>query len=695
MRHILTLTLTIALVAALVAVACTTSTPEPTAVSIPTRTASLTVAPTATIPPSPTPYPTETLIKITIPDATPTAVPTRSQLSTPTATAISSASTPTNAATPAPTPISAPTLTPTAVATQSPDATSTVPPTQASAPTATATIAPTPSPTTTSTPTPTATLTPSPTPTNTPTPTPEPNYPPEQAALIALYDATDGANWTNNTNWRTDAPIGTWHGVTTDADGSVTHLDLTYNNLSGQLPAAIGRLTALQHLVLSANQLSGAIPTEIGDLTQLETLDLSSNELNGTIPTQLGNLTILSDMLLSYNVLSGPIPPELGNMSSMGSLSLESNQLTGNIPPQLAMMQSLYGLYLGGNMLEGNIPPELATLPYLVYLDVSNNRMSGDTSDWPTNLNKLSTFRISDNNFGGCVSAELRNINDSDVIFSKLSYCGDPPKQQPVSPDFITWMIGDEVTASEERAARLSLQWLYDYAISVGWTIARDPITIYLDDDLGLAQILAEEDGTVESGEIDVLLGFVRSTGGFADDDNNYTRASNPGEPVQHDKTVTTIAHETSHIMFQRDLAGFNTTGHGDWSAPLWWTEGMAKLIETIVTSNHGTALPERRRHLVEAAAVPRCDVPLTDLESTQTYEQFLCAYDVGALAVEFLGSIIGFQNIVKIYTERPEGWGWHETFEQTFNLTLQDFYTQFTQHRQAGYPTVPHPRMP
>ena len=690
MRHILTLTTATALVAAIsVAVACTTSAPEPTATTIPTQSALPTIAPTATVPPSPTPYPTETPFVITIPEATPTAVPTPSQ--TPIASAVPSAGNPADTATPAPTPITAPTLTPAVAPTSSPDATPTVPPTQAPAPTAIATQ--TPPPASTPTLTPTATHTPTPLPTPTPTATPEPNYPPEQAALIALYDATAGTNWTNNTNWRTDAPIGTWHGVTTDADGSVTHLDLTYNNLSGQLPGAIGQLTGLQQLWLSTNQLTGDIPSEIGNLTQLKMLDLSSNQLSGAIPSQLGNLTSLSELLLSYNELSGSIPSELGNMAQMGSMSLEGNQLTGNIPSQLAMMQSLYGLYLGGNMLEGNIPQELSTPPDLVYLDVSNNRMSGDTSDWPTSLSKLDQFRISDNNFTGCIPVNLRSIRNTDIIYSKLSYCGDPPKQQPVSPDFITWMIGDEVTASEERAARLGLQWLYDYAISVGWPIAGDPITIYLDDDLGLAQILAESDGIVEPGEIDVHLGFVRSTGGFADNDNNYTRASNPGEPVQHDKTVTTIAHETSHIMFQRDLAGFNTTGHGDWSAPLWWTEGMAKLIENIVTSNHGTALPERRRYIVEAADVERCNVPLSDLESTQTYEQFLCAYDVGALAVEFLGSTIGFQSLVNIYTERPEGWGWHQTFEQTFNLSLQDFYTQFTQHRQAGYPTVPHPR--
>ena len=686
MRHILTLT-TAALVAAIsIAVACTTSAPEPTAATIPTQIASPTIAPTATFPPSPTPYPTETLIKITIPEATPTAVPT------PTATAIDATNTPTNTATPAPTPIIASTLTPTAVPTPSPDVTPTVAPTQVPVPTATATIAPTPTPTTTSTPTPTATLTPSPIPTSTPTPTPEPNYPPEQAALIALYDGTDGANWTNNTNWRTDAPIGTWYGVTTDADGSVTHLDLTYNNLSGQLPAAIGQLTGLQQLFLSTNQLTGNIPSEIGNLTQLELLDLSSNELSGAIPTQLGNLTNLSELLLSYNELSGSIPPELGNMARMGSLSLEGNQLTGTIPSQLAMMQSLYGLYLGGNMLEGNIPSELATLAYLVYLDVSNNRMSGDASDWPTSLT-LDQFRISDNNFTGCIPVNLRAIRNTDIIYSNLSYCGDQPKQQPVLPDFITWVIGDDVAPSAERAARLSLQWLFDYAISVGWPIARDPVTIYLDNDLGLAQILAEEDGTVEPDEIDRLLGFIRTTEGFADDVNNYARAGNAGEPVIHSKLVDTIAHEALHTVFQRDLAGYNTNGHGDWSAPLWWTEGMAKLITSIVISNHGSPFTVRRRHLVEAADVERCDVPLTDLESTQTYEQFLCAYDVGALAVEFLGSIIGFQNIVKIYTERPAGWGWHHTFEQTFNLTLQDFYTQFTQHRQAGYPTVPHPR--
>ena len=43
----------------------------------------------------------------------------------------------------------------------------------------------------------------------------------DRGVLIALYNATDGANWTDKTNWNSDKPIGEWYGVTTDDDGRV------------------------------------------------------------------------------------------------------------------------------------------------------------------------------------------------------------------------------------------------------------------------------------------------------------------------------------------------------------------------------------------------------------------------------------------------------------------------------------------
>ena len=73
----------------------------------------------------------------------------------------------------------------------------------------------------------------------------------DKAALETLYDATDGSNWTTNTNWTTDEPLSAWHGVTTDTDGRVTQLFLNGNQLSGTIPAALGGLTNLQQLLLS------------------------------------------------------------------------------------------------------------------------------------------------------------------------------------------------------------------------------------------------------------------------------------------------------------------------------------------------------------------------------------------------------------------------------------------------------------
>ena len=36
----------------------------------------------------------------------------------------------------------------------------------------------------------------------------------DRQALVAFYNATDGANWRNNENWLSDEPLDAWYGVT-------------------------------------------------------------------------------------------------------------------------------------------------------------------------------------------------------------------------------------------------------------------------------------------------------------------------------------------------------------------------------------------------------------------------------------------------------------------------------------------------
>ena len=66
----------------------------------------------------------------------------------------------------------------------------------------------------------------------------------DRAALVALYEATDGASWANSTNWLGDVPLEEWYGVSTDAGGRVTALSLWFNGPNGPIPAELGRRSA-------------------------------------------------------------------------------------------------------------------------------------------------------------------------------------------------------------------------------------------------------------------------------------------------------------------------------------------------------------------------------------------------------------------------------------------------------------------
>ena len=158
----------------------------------------------------------------------------------------------------------------------------------------------------------------------------------DAATLAAFYNATDGPNWSDNTNWLTDAPISDWSGVTASnivnggavGECVVRRLYISFDRLSGEIPAELANLAHLQYLNLKGNQLSGMIPIELGKIPNLRSLNLSDNQLSGEIPAELGNLPNLFLLFLQGNQLSGAIPIELGKIPS---LSLDGNQLSGRI----------------------------------------------------------------------------------------------------------------------------------------------------------------------------------------------------------------------------------------------------------------------------------------------------------------------------------------------------------------------------
>ena len=110
------------------------------------------------------------------------------------------------------------------------------------------------------------------TPTLTATATPAPTATaalPDRNILIALYNATDGANWTNNDYWLSEEPLGAWHGVDTDDSGGVIELNLSRNQQGGGIPSALGNLANLKTLNFSHSTLSGAILSQLGNPANL------------------------------------------------------------------------------------------------------------------------------------------------------------------------------------------------------------------------------------------------------------------------------------------------------------------------------------------------------------------------------------------------------------------------------------------
>ena len=251
---------------------------------------------------------------------------------------------------------------------------------------------------------------------------------PDRAALVALYNATDGPNWVDNTNWLTDAPLGEWYGVSTDAAGRVVVINLagrwdgralesTPHGLSGPIPPELGSLSKLEQLYLDQNALSGPIPPELGGLSNLVWLNLGRNALSGAIPSELGGLEKLEWLGLYSNGLSGAIPPELGSLSNLRRLHLGSNDLSGEIPPELGNLANLEWLTLFGNGLSGAIPPELGGLSNLERLHLVLNDLSGGIPPELGGLEELRWLELNNNNLSGPIPPELGDLSNLEWLY--------------------------------------------------------------------------------------------------------------------------------------------------------------------------------------------------------------------------------------------------------------------------------------
>ncbi|KAL5744082.1 hypothetical protein ACOSQ2_027198 [Xanthoceras sorbifolium] len=178
-------------------------------------------------------------------------------------------------------------------------------------------------------------------------------------------------------------------------------LDLSLNAyLVSEIPSDIGKLEMLEQLLLQSSGFHGEIPGSFAGLQSLTILDISQNNLTGEIPQALGSsLKNLVSFDVSQNKLLGSFPDGICNAKGLINLSLHKNFFTGSIPNSIDECLNLERFQVQNNDFSGDFPEKLWSLPRIKLIRAENNRYSGELPDSISMAAQLEQVQIDNNSF--------------------------------------------------------------------------------------------------------------------------------------------------------------------------------------------------------------------------------------------------------------------------------------------------------
>lgn len=215
----------------------------------------------------------------------------------------------------------------------------------------------------------------------------------ELIALLELRARTNGNTWTNA--WDLETPVSQWYGVRV-SNGKVVSLDLSNNNLQGNLPLTVGNLTNLEYLDLSNNQLSGRMPRELRKFNNLKYLDLSGNQFKGTVPATLHKMNNLAYLNLGSNKFEGELPQTLIELENLNSLALADNNFSGNLPAGMEKLKKLQKLTLSNNKFESLESLRTLAQQQIVLTDVEIKNNKFGSIDFTKTTNGTAELKFED-----------------------------------------------------------------------------------------------------------------------------------------------------------------------------------------------------------------------------------------------------------------------------------------------------------
>lgn len=289
-------------------------------------------------------------------------------------------------------------------------------------------------------------------------------------ALLALFTATSGTQWSEASRWNVSDGVCQWQGVQcNESSNDVVALELINNHLQGTLPIQISSLTALQTIAIDNSPLlQGSIPAEWSALSSLKVLIIRNTSIGGTIPLWFpatmrvivlsqtsgnlhlssgsnifANLVQLKTLRLEHLMLYDNDMSSLNLPPTLEVLVVAQTQIMGIFPQGVALMRSLRELNLSrmGFGVARAVPDWLGNITSLVIVDLSWSGFQGTLPSSLMNCVNLTTLILSTNNFQGLLPTwigDLRSLKTLDVRFSQ----GQQATWLPMNPFHVDVSLG-------------------------------------------------------------------------------------------------------------------------------------------------------------------------------------------------------------------------------------------------------------
>ena len=252
------------------------------------------------------------------------------------------------------------------------------------------------------------------------------------------------------------------------------------------------------------------------------------------------------------------------------------------------------------------------------------------------------------------------------------------------------------MSLADEQNARYAVQLMHDYAVSLGLPEIKKDITFYLyhnHDALFAAYTRAT--GVSVDGARDRWAGgdsagisgegwvFVNTSG------RSFREDPYPSKPlklmsVSAGEFVGALGYALSELSPASGLDEVPLAG------PRWLESGVDSFLKDRALAEGGVISYDTVRNgprgLVEQAKYAGKQ-PLSEMETRTGFVGVRSPYRYAAMAGELLASHAGESSLISYYANLTRETTWQKEFQNTFGMSVDEFYDLFEEHRAAGFP--------